>query len=83
MREGILQRPAKFQLTFQIQQGLLILLPPWNGALQHLSDGDSELSNTRRNPIFRYRQTVAREFFSISSASFTNGRLCSGDGVLI
>lgn len=63
MLKGILQRPTELQLTFQIQQGLLILFSSCNDTPQHLINRDPELSDQRRDPTLCDCKAVACEFF--------------------
>jgi hypothetical protein len=52
MREGLLQCPMEFQLAFQVQQVLLVLLTSRNDTTQNLLNRDPELSDECRDPTF-------------------------------
>ncbi len=49
MRECLLQRPTELQLTFQIQQVLLVLFSSCNDTPQYLIHRNPERSDQRRN----------------------------------
>ncbi len=50
MLEGVLQRPVKLQLAFQLQERLFILFCSGDGTFQHLGGGNAEFPDECRNP---------------------------------